>query len=175
MKANVLVTFLLWRDNMVKAIYKNCLGAHVQFQSMSPWPSWWGTWEQAGRHGAGVAGESFMMRLQTPADRKPSGRVWDFETSKPICSDHKATSSIPSETFYQVGTKHPNIWAHGDHSHLNHQSWETPLFFFLRILYLCMLAYMCSCPARPDKDIESPGTRVTDNHPLVLCKSRKLS
>lgn len=38
-------------------------------------PSWWGTWEQAGRRGAGAVGESFYLTHKQEAESK-LGMPW---------------------------------------------------------------------------------------------------
>lgn len=49
----LLATFLLWQNTMTKATYKRIWGSQL-WRVKSPWLSWWGVWQQAGRHGAGV-------------------------------------------------------------------------------------------------------------------------
>lgn len=43
------------KDTMTKVTCKNTkLGACLQFQRVSPWPSWLEVWRQVGKHGTGA-------------------------------------------------------------------------------------------------------------------------
>lgn len=89
-------------------IEKKAFKGGLQFQRVSPWPTWRGAWQQTGKD---VAAQ-LNLRIE-PQGKERAKRVW--------CRRLKA-QSLPSDTpsarphllilskeFHQLGTKHSNI------------------------------------------------------------------
>lgn len=86
--------------------------ACLQFLRVSPWSLWQGVWWQAWHWGSGRELPSY------PPSKRQDGWdwvAWVFQASKPTLRDTPSPTkpSILPKQFYQLGTKHSNIWTYG--------------------------------------------------------------
>jgi hypothetical protein len=102
------------------------LGACLQFQSMSPWPFWWGTWKQTGKIVLELELRAYILSSKLWG-RETLSLVWTFETLKPTLSDTPSTRTqllilpkmVPAtgdQTFICI-----SLWG-GGHSYSNNHN-----------------------------------------------------
>jgi hypothetical protein len=73
------------------------LGIGLQFQRFGPLSSWWGVWQQAGRHGAREVAESYIL-IYRQTERKSLGLAWAFGTIR--LSEPNPSDTLPLTRFH---------------------------------------------------------------------------